>query len=58
MDGEQFKNEKAIIEPTAKADWERNVTIREEFNGDYDSYLAFRVAKEKGFAKIYGEGRA
>lgn len=52
MNAENFNNEKEIVRPEAKANWDRNISIRTEFNGDFDSYLAFCVAKSKGLVKV------
>lgn len=57
MNSETYEHEKSIIEPDAKRAWESNVGIRTEFNGDYEGYLAFKVAQSKGLIKILGEGR-
>jgi hypothetical protein len=54
MNAETYKNELEIIRPEAKRAWESNVGIRTEFNGDFDSYLAYKVASSKGLVKVRG----
>lgn len=40
------------IEERAKAAWDKDSKIRKEFDGDYDSYLAYEKANSKGQIKI------
>jgi len=57
MNSEQFDGEKEVIRQEAKSAWDRDISIRAEFCGDFDSFLAYRVAKSKGLVKVQGEGR-
>lgn len=45
-------DQSAPIEERAKAEWDKSVDIRNEFSGDYDTYLAFRKADDAGRVKI------
>lgn len=42
----------APIEERAKAEWDKDVNTRNEFDGDYDAYLAFRKADDGGRVRI------
>ncbi|MCL7486649.1 MAG: hypothetical protein M8357_00555 [Desulfobulbaceae bacterium] len=57
MEKEQYANERAIIEPDAKRAWEQDISIRTEFNGNFDDYIAFKIAQSKGLIRIQGEKR-
>jgi len=42
----------APIEDRAKAEWDKNANVRSEFGNDFDSYLAFRKAEDRGAARV------
>jgi hypothetical protein len=54
MNSEQFRGEKEIIKEDARIQWDRNISIREEFGGDFDAYLAYKVVSKKGWARVQG----
>ena len=45
------------IEQKAAADWQRDPKLREEFDGDFESFKAFRRADAAGIVRILGEQR-
>lgn len=45
-------DQSAPIEERCKAEWDKDVNTRNEFDGDYEAYHSFRVAEEKGQVKI------
>ena len=48
------KSEDLPFEEQAKAEWDANASVRDEFNGDFDSYLAFEKAQTGGRVKVLG----
>ena len=45
---------KLTVEEQAKIIWDKDPQIRKEFDGDYESYLAYEKAYAKGQVKILG----
>lgn len=46
--------DKEIATKQANAEWERNPSLRQEFNGKRDSYVAYTLATRRGLARIQG----
>lgn len=42
----------APLEERAKAAWDKSATLRSEYGGDYDAYLAFEKANENGQVRM------
>ena len=42
------------IEDRLKAEWDRNAALRNEFQEDFESYVAFRLAEVNGCIKMLG----
>jgi len=43
------------LDERAKANWDKNGTLRSEFDGDFDSYLAYMQATAAGNVKVLGK---
>lgn len=54
-EGKVVENKDLPAEERAKASWDNNPAIRTEFESDYDSYLAYYRANDKGQVKVLGE---
>lgn len=52
---EKYFDEPEVAEK-AKAEWDRDASLREEFEGDYEAYLAGEIASAKGLGKILRSG--
>ena len=46
--------EPTTLEEKVKADWDKDESIRAEFKGDYDAYLAYLKANADGLVRIVG----
>ena len=51
----ESENDNRPLEERAKAQWDKDAKLRNEFDGDYDAYLAFEKAVEAGSVKRFGK---
>ena len=49
------ENKDLPVDERAKASWDKDSALRSEFMSDYDSYLAYYRAKDKGQIRVLGK---
>jgi len=49
-----FENRKKEIEPKARQEWTGNPELQAEFNGDFESFLAYEVANSLDRFRVQG----
>lgn len=54
VEGKVVENKDLPVDERAKASWDKDPVLRSEFMSDYDSYLAYYKAYDKGQVKVLG----
>ena len=52
----RYDQAKSEVRPDAERAWDKDSELRAEFNGDFDSYLAWATVEKLGYARIAGGG--
>lgn len=52
---EDFKNEKELVERDCRSKWDRDPALRASYGGDYESFVAFTIANNKGLVRVRGQ---
>lgn len=56
MNDSQEARSSAALEKVAKAEWDASLPLRNEFAGDYNTYLSYKRALASGRVRVQRKG--